>query len=385
MAYLYNYAGAPWKTQERVYEILTKLYTDKADGLCGNEDCGQMSAWYILSSLGFYPVCPGDEKYIIGTPVFEKAIIRTGGNNKFIVTANNLSDKNFYIQSVKLNGKVYQYSYIKHSDIMKGGTLVFEMGSKPSKWGSDPSSRPISFIDVPFVPVPYLTSGERVFRDSVAVKLSSVDDLAEIFYTTDGTDPITGKKIYTNPIIINSTTILKTVSYKNHKYSKVVTARFNKIPKERSLKLNSQYHSNYTGGGALGLIDGIRGTSNFHTDAWQGYEGVDLDAVVDLGSVQELSLISASFLQNTRSWIFYPTLIEYFISIDGINFKKVYENQNSADETNSGPGIKSFDHVINGVGARYVKVFAKNIGVCPPWHIAAGGKTWLFIDEITIK
>jgi predicted alpha-1,2-mannosidase len=385
MAYLYNYAGAPWKTQEKVNEILAKLYTEKTDGLCGNDDCGQMSAWYVLSSAGFYPVCPGSDEYVIGTPHFEKLTIKLDNGKKFIIETKNLTENNFYIQSAKLNGKDYPFSYIKHSTILDGGMLIFEMGSKPGKWGIANISRPKSFIDFPFVSVPFLTSGERVFKDSVSVALSSIDGSAEIFYSVDGSNPEESRRKYISPLIIKNSAELKSDCYKDGKFSKIVTSSFTKLAEGRSIKLNTQFNHNYTGGGPLGLIDGIKGNENFHTDAWQGYEGADLDAIIDLGKVEKVNLISADFLQNTGSWIFFPFLIEYYTSLDGKNFNKVYEINNILDEKNLEQGIKSFSKNLDGADARYIKVYAKNIGVCPAWHPGAGSKAWLFIDEISIK
>jgi predicted alpha-1,2-mannosidase len=131
--YLYNYAGAPWKTQEKVNEIVNKFYRNAVDGLCGNDDCGQMSAWYIFSVMGFYPVCPGSNEYVIGTPGLSKANINLENGKSFIITANNLSEKNIYIQSITLNGKKYEKLFIRHEDIMNGGELIFEMSSTPNK------------------------------------------------------------------------------------------------------------------------------------------------------------------------------------------------------------------------------------------------------------
>ena len=385
MAYLYNYAGVPYKTQEKIHEIVTTLYTNKADGLCGNEDCGQMSAWYVFSAMGFYPVCPGDNKYIIGTPNFEKITITTGSKNNFVVVAQNLSDKNFYIQSTTLNKKEYRNSFITHEDILAGGELVFEMGPKPSSWGREKTSRPASSIEHPFVAVPYLTAGERVFRDSVTISLSSIDDKSEIYYSIDRSDPKLKIYKYSNPIVVKKTSELKAVCLKDGIFSKVITSAFNRIPDGRTIKLSTRYHHNYTGGGAEGLLDGIKGSNNFHTDAWQGYEGSDMVAVIDLGKKQRISSISASFLQNVGSWIFLPQKIEYYVSDDGTNFKKVFEKEIIPDEHKSEEAIKQFKQTVNNSQARYVKVFAKNVGACPAWHIAPGGKAWLFIDEITIN
>jgi predicted alpha-1,2-mannosidase len=143
--YLYVYAGASWKTQEKVHEIVKAMYRDAPDGLCGNDDCGQMSAWYIFSVLGFYPVCPGSNEYVIGTPSVSKAEISLENGNKFIILAENISDKNIYIQRIVLNGQPYKKLFIRHEDIMAGGELKFIMGPKLNKrFGDDNDSMPYS-------------------------------------------------------------------------------------------------------------------------------------------------------------------------------------------------------------------------------------------------
>ena len=133
VAYLYNYGDQPWKTQQRVHQVMTELYDNTPEGLPGNEDCGQMSAWYIFSALGFYPVNPASGRYDIGTPLFDNAMIRLEGDKSFKIMAQNLSGKNIYVQSMQLNGKAYEKNYITHEDIMKGGELVFTMASTPLK------------------------------------------------------------------------------------------------------------------------------------------------------------------------------------------------------------------------------------------------------------
>ena len=136
VAYMYNWAGKPWKTQERIHQIITTMYLNKPDGLCGNDDCGQMSAWYIFSSLGFYPVCPGSGQYAIGTPSVKEGKLQLKDGKVLTVKANNLSDKNIYIQSVKLNGKPVNTTILTNAELNQGGELVFEMSGKPNKkWG----------------------------------------------------------------------------------------------------------------------------------------------------------------------------------------------------------------------------------------------------------
>lgn len=140
--YLYNFVGQPWKTAEKVRQVMRELYTDEPAGLCGNEDVGQMSAWYILSALGFYQVAPCGGVYVIGSPVVEEATLNIGEGKTFTIRTHGNSDKNIYVKEVRLNGKPYPYSYIRHADIMAGGTLDFYMAAKPSKWGTAPAYRP---------------------------------------------------------------------------------------------------------------------------------------------------------------------------------------------------------------------------------------------------
>ncbi len=131
--YMYNWAGKPWKTQERIHQIVNTMYLNKPDGLCGNDDCGQMSAWYVFSSIGFYPVCPGSGEYSIGSPSVNEAKIQLAEGKMLVVRANNLSDKNIYIQSALLNGKLLNRTSITNMELRNGGELIFEMGKRPNK------------------------------------------------------------------------------------------------------------------------------------------------------------------------------------------------------------------------------------------------------------
>ena len=131
--YLYMWTSQPWKTQLRVREVMNKMYRNHLDGLCGNDDCGQMSAWYIFSAMGFYPVCPASGQYVFGAPYLPENILRLQNGNTLTIKAPNVSDQNCYIQSVTLNGKPLHTAYITYEQIMAGGELVFTMGSKPNK------------------------------------------------------------------------------------------------------------------------------------------------------------------------------------------------------------------------------------------------------------
>ncbi len=145
--YLYTYAGAQWKTAEKVREICTTMYTDQPDGLCGNEDCGQMSAWYVLSSIGFYPVNPANGAYVFGSPLFDTVELSFPEGKTFTLSTQNNSKENLYIQSVSLNGEPYTKTYITHKQLQAGGELVFTMGNTPNKdFGSKAEDRPESVV-----------------------------------------------------------------------------------------------------------------------------------------------------------------------------------------------------------------------------------------------
>lgn len=140
--YLYAYAGQPWKAQQMLRQIYPTMYHNAPDGLCGNEDVGAMSAWYVISTLGFYQVEPAGGKYVFGSPLFDEARIQVGGGKTFTVRTVNNAPENVYIQSVRLNGKPYTKAYILYTDIMRGGTLEFTMGAKPSTFGTSRNNRP---------------------------------------------------------------------------------------------------------------------------------------------------------------------------------------------------------------------------------------------------
>ncbi|MFV9552044.1 GH92 family glycosyl hydrolase [Algibacter sp. PT7-4] len=215
IAYLYNYIGKPWKTQEKVHEILNKLYSSEADGLCGNDDAGQMSAWYVLSSLGFYSVTPGSPYYVISSPTFNEATINLDNGNKFTIKAKNASKENIYFSSLTLNGKPYPNSYLKHEDILKGGELVFEMTNKPNKtWGVNKVNWPLSDTKET-VKIPYLKSDHNVFLNNMVVNLDCDTKNAEIYYTTDGSEPSKSSKKFSQPFNIKKTVLLKAKAFTN--------------------------------------------------------------------------------------------------------------------------------------------------------------------------
>lgn len=383
MAYLYNFIQKPWKTQEHVKQIIDEQYWNGPDGLSGNEDCGQMSAWFVLSASGFYPVTPGIDYYVIGAPTFDEVTYNLENGNSFKIKTKNLSETNKYISSVTLNGKTYSKSYLNHSDIMKGGELIFEMSNTPSKtFGIGENNYPISEISENIItPIPFINADKKTFTDSREIEIGSNCADCEIKYQINEGEWET----YTNPISLTETSTIKAIAINPEGIeSKPVVADFLKIKSGRSIKLNSSYANQYAAEGNNALIDYLKGSNNFKTGFWQGYQGQDVEAIVDLGKVEQISKISTGFLQDIRSWIWYPKSVEYYTSTDGISFKKLNEIINNFSIEKEGSFITEFG-LKTKVNTRYIKMVAKNFGDCPEWHLGAGGKTWIFVDEITIE
>ena len=387
MAYLYDYAGQPWKTQFRVREIMDDFYTPQPDGLIGNEDCGQMSAWYVLSAAGFYPVTPGSPIYAVGTPLFPQIRFHLENGKQFVIKANGVSAKNIYIQSATLNRKLYRKSFLTHRDLMSGGELIFKMGPRPNpQWGRGPGAAPVAKIsDDEFVPTPVIKAAARSFKDRLEVNLETPRSDLKVHYTTDGREPDRNSPQFTGPFFIDRTATIKARALDTTRSSLVATATFQKIPQNWTIKLLSTYNRQYTGGGDSALIDGVRGSTNFGDGAWQGYQGQDLVAVVDLGTTQTVSKLGAGFLQDVSSWIWMPRAVDFELSTDGTNFVPVLTLANDVSDKDYAVIVKDLIGAIHAQPARYVRMTAHNYGKIPTWHPGAGGDAFIFADEIIIE
>lgn len=380
--YLYAYLGAPYKTQERVRQILEEMYAHAPDGLSGNEDCGQMSAWYVLSAMGFYSVCPGNTQYVLGSPIFEEVKVHLENGNTFTIKADQTDAQNLYIQNASLNGQPYGKGYIDHLDMMQGGTLYLEMGPQPSTYASELNNRPNSTVEASFIPIPALVEGAQSFVDSTTIQLSCADSAATIYYSFSEQDTI--GEAYVKPFTLNQSTTLFVWAQKEHVQSKVGKSKHFKRSKRLSIDLHTPFAPQYSGGGAEALIDQLEGGADFRTGRWQGYQGVDLNATLDLGRVEKVNQIGLSCLQDQNSWIFMPEKISVLGSIDGQQFHLIHEIQHTIDPLAEGVILKTFSAEVH-QELRYIRVIAKNRGECPSEHKGAGHKAWIFADEIIIQ
>lgn len=358
-AYLYAYLGAPDKLDARVHEILNDLYDPSPDGLCGNEDCGQMSAWYVMSAMGLYPVCPGSGECVTVSPIFDKVTIHRDGKED----------------------------------------LVIAKGSwQPGMFWRDEQLFDTSICGIPaeyrITPAPYFDNWEPRFQDSVFVTLASAkapqsDVESRIYYTMDGSTPDTHSMRYTAPILVNRDITLRAVAYNpDHGYSNVVTKSLVRFIPDKKLRYLTEPAPQYTENGPDGLIDRIYGTTNYRIGGWQGWQG-DMEVVIDLLQSKSLVSVGIDCLDNMRSWIFFPAKFEVSVSSDGQHYTHWTTLENKEFEVVKEREEESVQHTFTCSGpltsARYVRIKAVNHGPMPEWHVSAGETPWVFVDEIVVN
>lgn len=386
MAYLYPFVSQPWKTQQRVHQILNTLYHNNPDGLSGNEDCGQMSAWAVLSAMGFYPVTPGEDYYVIGTPWFNKVTLHLENGKKFIINAKGVSNSNFYIKSATLNGKKYTASYLKHADVMNGGELSFVMSSTPVKsWGTGAGNEPTTAInDDKIVAAPAIADAAKSFIGKKLITITAVEG-ASIYYTLTGADGKSTTKPYTEPFTITESVLITFYAQLNGGVSKTISSEFVRMADDKDIKLTYAPANQYSSGGANNLIDGVRCSPDFRVGGWLGFEKVNLEAVIDLREMKTLTTFGAGFLQDENAWVFMPSRLDFYISDNGTDYKPLLTINNDVATDAKGCILKTFEKTVAPVKTRFVKMVATNIGTCPAGHKGNGGAAWMFADEIIVK
>lgn len=345
-----------------------------------------MSAWYVFNALGFYPVTPGLPLYVFGTPLFKSATMSLKSGKKFTVRAKRGSADDKYIQSARLNRNTYSRVYVSHDLILDGGEIEFVLGPRPNfGWGVRRDDAPPSVVPQTIVTVPHIVRPSGLFSDSVRVELECNTDGAEMHYSLVTPQVVTPFVRYEKPIILKESATLRAYAKKEPLTpSRTITATFTKFRPVGSIVLNSRYSPQYTGGGDQALIDGRRGSSDFRLGTWQGYEGNDLEAVIDLGSVKPITSVSLGCLRDIDSWIFFPTSVEVSFSDDGKTFRQAVRTSNDVSPRDERIMTKEFAHQLDRVAARFVRVRAKSMVICPDWHKGAGSKAWLFVDEISV-
>ncbi len=351
IAYLYNYVGKPQKAQRLIRQILTEFYKNAPDGLIGNEDCGQMSAWYVLSSMGFYPVNPCGGNYQTGVQIFENPKISINGHS-ISFNLNNADGKLLKLISLPNNASVEILDSVK-----------------------------IQPFNPTIIPMPYIAKGNKLFKEKQTIVLACVDKNADIYYSTDGSIP---SLKYTQPIDIQESITLRFFSKKENKQSNEAKAVFKESNYGFNVQLKNPPAPQYSSNSEHLLADGERGSEHWQLGGWQGFEGVDLEAVIDLKEIKSFKRLAISCVQDQNAWIFFPTDIQFWVSENGRDFTEMGRLAPEIGQNTEGVQMQEFDILSNGK-ARYVKIIAKPLVPIPAWHKGAGGKGWIFADEIIVE
>ncbi|RZJ76466.1 MAG: alpha-mannosidase [Flavobacterium sp.] len=348
IAFLYSAVSKPQKTKEKVHYILENFYKNAPDGLIGNEDCGQMSAWYVLSSLGIYAVTPGQVGWTPTEPFFAGAKVQFDEKTSGTITKASREDELRYFGFMEFYDKPHKEQY------------------------------------QPIIPVPVIEAEGKSFKDKMTISIDSDNPDDKIFYLISGAPGKPAFMPYSKPFTIDRSATILTYIDNFGERSHTVTGTFIKKPNNYTIATKSVYNPQYHAGGANGLIDGISGTENWRKGDWQGYQGQDFEAVVDLQKKMPVKSIAARFLQDSRAWILMPTKVEYYTSDDNKTFTLAGSVDNTMNANNYETTIKAFETSVS-IQARYIKVKAYNFGKLPEWHQGFGGDAFIFIDEISIK
>jgi hypothetical protein len=284
------------------------------------------------------------------------------------------------------NDTLVSQSFLAHADITSGKRLSYRAAQLPKNVFVYSMIMPTPIIDSAhhILAVPYIAQGNRSFTDSNIVTLTHPTN-ATIYYSLNGNEPIVSDSmLYTKPIVLKNTSSLRFKAILPWSTpSPTVVATFVKIPFHYNVSLSTKYAPQYAAGGDHALVDGLRGGKNYHTGGWQGYNGADLVATIDMGELKNINRVGTTFLQDQNAWIFYPTEVQFYGSEDGITYKELGIMENGLKQSDS-VSTKTFI-AEKATKVRFVKVVAKNVAVIPRWHKGRGGNAWLFSDEIEIE
>ncbi len=387
MAYLYNFVDKPQKTIQLTEQICNNFYKNTPDGLIGNEDCGQMSAWYVFSAMGMYPVCPGSAQYVLSSPLFSSIKINLENEKTFTIASEKKKEK--IIGGYTINNKKTNNSWLKHDAIMAGGKMVYDYISvteTSNEYGKGSNGASTAINAPAIMPVPIISSASQVFKDKMEVKIFPVNSNAKIAYTIDGSDPTTGSKQYSAPFFIDANCTVKAIAFSDSGSSAVELARFYKLKNNFDVQLISRSNPQYSANGGQTLIDGINDDANWRKGNWLGFQYQDFECIVDLKKKKEISYLSLECLQDSRAWIVYPTVVYYYGSDDNKNYKLIDSVSNAVEANNYNVQIQRFEKRLSQkVNYGYVKVVAKNFGKLPEWHDGRGDGAFIFVDELEIE
>lgn len=374
MAHIYTYAGRPDRTAKYVNQILTDLYHPTPDGLSGNEDCGQMSAWYVWNAMGLYPVAPASGEVIVSTPRFDAVHVLPKGRPGFRISR---SGNGIYVDEIVLKSTSSKSAFISVDELIEGGNLHFNCIEEPSlDFGR--SVRPAAEVNAPdFVPVPIIDA-PRTFKHSVNVALRHLDPEVALKYRVNPEGDWTP---YSGPFTLEHGGTIEAMA----EGSAVVRHHLVRVDHDWQLNWKSGEHSHqYHAGGSNALVDGIVGGPNFKTGEWQGFFGQDLVAELDLGTVKRVSRQSLGALRDVRPWIMLPKEVRFLSSMDGSNWRLVDALNHRESAEDEAVLVLRFE-TQRATEARYLRLEVDGFGELPSTHLGAGNPSWLFVDEWQVE
>ena len=398
MAYLFPFVGRHHKTAELVSQIRSELYSNEPDGLSGNEDCGQMSAWYVWSALGMYPVCPGESDLVIGTPLFDEVTVQPNdaqldGTKRPQLIVRRIGQGK-YVENVQFSG-IQDESVALHtpvlikSDLRNGGLIEFHCQSEPSEFGAQLVNWPnYEWDDDEFVPVPVMEV-PRTFSDSCEIRLSlpSATPTMQLQYQITGVEQDWAEDAwvtYIDPIQMKQEAMIHARTlHDSGSSSSSVQHRLTQVNHGYVIRSITSFDPQYAAGGEQALLDGITGGDQFQTGDWQGYWGSDIVMDIDLGQIQDVSKVSVGALRDIRPWIFYPRGVSVEGSSDGVAWSPFGESSIKPSNENDTPERHWFD-VEGKMRTQWLRVKIENSGPVPEGHLGQGNPSWVFLDEVQI-
>jgi len=395
MAYLPSYAGHPERTQSLVDSICDELYTAAPDGLSGNEDCGQMSSWYVWSALGLYPVTPGSDQYVLGTPRFDAASWTLPNGAVLAMRAERESPASVHIHGLTIQGRPVTRSWVTHAELMAGGDWVFDLRDAPAPKGGFGTNRadwPVSewtLGDGAFVPAPYLKAPRSYSGEQLDVTIGCLDSAAVVLHRVvdDADDGVVPFSPVEGPVRIQGTQVIQMVADRDGVRSATVSGRIASVNPDYAVSIRFPYANQYAAGGDRALIDGIRGEgADFRTGDWQGYHGKGAVVTVDLGRVHRVTRMGVGVLQDVKSWIWAPNLVLCRTALDTADFDLFGSRDPRMDPRDYTPQTKRLEFEGDRL-ARYLQVQLSqyNGGEIPDWHPGRWNPTWVFADEFDFE
>lgn len=387
VAYLYNYVGDFKTTQNIVSKICKEFYSNADNGLAGNEDCGQMSAWYVLSALGLYQVNPGSPYYTITTPQVISATVHLE-NGRLLSIQKDLGE----IKSIWWNGEKLDRLYLSYEELMDGGQLRFETKTEVNTLVGEIKAGDIlntSAIQTPYyVTAPIIKMNEPVFKKYTWVEIIADQTTpTTTFYTFKDNQGKLIRKRYNGRFKVKTSGTISAYSQfgLGGIPSPMAIGKCHKNSNNFGIHILSRADAQYFPGGEEGLLDGLHGDADWRKGYWQGYQGQDFVSIIDLQKNIRLNQVNCSFLQDLRSWILFPREVEFWTSENGIDFTLYKAETAPPDDKNETIYIKNIGTDFKGAQVRYLKIVAKNYGNLPKGHAGEGNPSYIFIDEIEIQ